>query len=63
MGRQRRFKRKPRTSASDPIPHVSAVSRHSAANLLTREEAYRNHHSSKNAYPHSGCPRRGGFAH
>jgi hypothetical protein len=39
-GHQRRFKRKPRTSASPPIPDVS-LRRISATNRLTRDEAWR----------------------
>jgi hypothetical protein len=37
LGHQRRFKRKPRTSASRPIPDVSL--RRSVTNRSTRDEA------------------------
>jgi hypothetical protein len=40
-GHQRRFKRKPRTSAYPPIADNIAASHRTATNLLTRDEARR----------------------
>jgi hypothetical protein len=41
MGHQRRFKRKPRTSASPPIPDVSLRRTARRPNRLTRDETRR----------------------
>jgi len=41
LGRERRFKRKSRTSASPPIPDIIAASHFSATNRMTRDEARR----------------------
>jgi hypothetical protein len=41
LGHQRRFKRKPRTSASPPNSRHIAVSHRSATNRLSRDEARR----------------------
>jgi hypothetical protein len=41
MGHQRRFKRKPLTSAYLPIPDNIAASQRTAASLLTKDEARR----------------------